>query len=185
MLTAAPSVRSAPSATPQPFTVLFGVFINIRNKQANYSSRLNRMLFLKSTASNEASLNHLVGEAARQESIEAIIAYFFLWFGQPSPAPLDQRSLEAQAAAFLTEVSAEKTKVKALRIQYLVHEGVEKLRQLGMVSIVGYTPEGVPLLRARPIAEALERVHSWKTAQKVVSRTQAMLEKSVSFHSQL
>lgn len=72
--------------------------------------------------------------------VAALLAYFFLWRGQANPLPMDSRALDFEIEEWLQSKSDEYGLTSIMKFQ--VDDGLRKLLQLGLATVVPYATDG-------------------------------------------
>lgn len=109
-----------------------------------YQKRLADTVYFRNLANNAGVIDLLAGASAEQETKEAMIAYAIL---RKNAAPLAKADIDAAAESFLHERFG-------LQVNFEIHDALEKLERLGLV-----TREGESYMAVAPGA-ALARLDS-------------------------
>ena len=113
----------------------------LKNRRLRYMKTLSETLYFRTLADGPGVVHTLLSAAEQQEVIEVLLAHRFLL---AAPDGLSAEDLDAAVERWVHETCQ-------LDVDFEVDDALGKLRDLDLV-------EGGPLLRARPLHEALPRL---------------------------
>ncbi|GMH42595.1 hypothetical protein BSKO_10514 [Bryopsis sp. KO-2023] len=142
-----------------PFSWGLKAYFKIKEKESTYHAHLTQLLSLHNLANNSGVLSLLLDEAVDQENNEALLAYFFLWRGQPDTAPIKQRSLDKDIEQFLNKFMMEND--LSARIDFDVEDATRKLEELGLLTRVR-GEDGEYLLKVMNLEQAMGLLEKYK-----------------------
>ncbi|KXZ53848.1 hypothetical protein GPECTOR_6g766 [Gonium pectorale] len=132
-------------------------YMAIKEKQRLHQARLNALMLLHNLNNNAGVVSQLLEEAQEQEDNEAMLAYFFLWRGAPSPQPVRKLDLDRAVEAYLQRKLDESG--CSIRMDFEVTDSVLKLERMGLLRTVMGDKQGEKLLQVVPLDQALEKAH--------------------------
>lgn len=140
-----------------PLVYTVRAYWGFRQKQDNYTAKLTNVLFLQTLAANSGAITFLLEEVADQETIDALLAYTFLWKGAQEPQPMDRESLHHEVKEFL------KTQLQTFKIQTTIWYDVETIcKKLNELKLLKYceVKDGEMWVQVVPPEQALEALSS-------------------------
>lgn len=119
-------------------------FTKFKNRKMEFMQALADNLYFRNLDNDVGVLHHLIDNAEEEESKEALLAWYFL---RTADGPLGVDELDEHIEAWFADHHD-------LRMDFEVHDGVDKLRTLRLVEVVGATGR----LQAVSIEDALRRL---------------------------
>jgi len=87
-----------------PLVYAARAYIGFRNKQNAYQANLLKKLSLQTVANNSGALTSILDEVADQETMDAFLAYAFLWKGRHAPQDMARSQLTREIEGFVNQL---------------------------------------------------------------------------------
>lgn len=117
-----------------PLTWGMKAYSSIKDKAKRYEQHLNTIFLLHNLNNNSGVVSQLMDEAEEQEDSEAMLAYFFLWRAQTLGESMDIEQVDHQSQEYLNTLFRKLG--GRTQIDFDVHDGVDDLRNFGVLSSV-------------------------------------------------
>eukprot|EP00879_Flechtneria_rotunda_P030205 GHRR01032807.1.p1 GENE.GHRR01032807.1~~GHRR01032807.1.p1 ORF type:complete len:582 (+),score=192.67 GHRR01032807.1:378-2123(+) len=90
-----------------PLTWGMRAYMAVKDKQRAYEAHMNKLFLLHNLNNNAGVISACMDEAREQEDNEALLAYFFAWYGQHQPQPVEQSQLDRAVEAYINKLVAQ------------------------------------------------------------------------------